>query len=249
MAAATGSKLETGGGNEEAAEEEGEENILYDLLITTEWPAETEVQDSVFSYIFFILFVGPALFMLQYLWYSPAKFSLPAGLIRLVSKQISWHLVLARNGKLLAAVQDQCIEIRSAKDEFGSVIGKCQVPRDPNPQWRRVAWSHDCTLLAYGESTGTVRVFDLVGSELLVISPGSSFPGDLTYAIAGLIFLEYKASAQWSAELLVINYRGELKSYLVSVGTNQSFQESHSFNFRSCYVHGIMAVIYHPVHR
>lgn len=41
------------------------------------------------------------------------------------------------------------------------------------------------------------------------------FPGDLSYAIAGLIFLEYKASAQWSAELLVINYRGELRSYLV----------------------------------
>ncbi|KAJ7341060.1 hypothetical protein JRQ81_004751, partial [Phrynocephalus forsythii] len=192
---------------------------------------------------------GPALFLLRYLWYSPAKSSLPAGMVRLVNKQINWHLVLASNGKLLAAVQDQCIEIRSAKDEFASVIGKCQVPKDPNPQWRRVAWSHDCTLLAYGESTGTVRVFDLVGSELLVISPGNSFPGDLTYAIAGLIFVEYKASAQWSAELLVINYRGELKSYLVSVGMNQSFQESHSFSFGSHYVHGITAAIYHPVHR
>lgn len=50
------------------------------------------------------------------------------------------------------------------------------VPKDPNPQWRRVAWSHDCTLLAYAESTGTVRVFDLMGSELLVISPVSSLP-------------------------------------------------------------------------
>lgn len=47
------------------------------------------------------------------------------------------------------------------------------MPKDPNPQWRRVAWSHDCTLLAYAESTGTVRVFDLMGSELLVISPVS----------------------------------------------------------------------------
>lgn len=47
MAAARGSKLETGGGNEEATEEGGEEeeeNILYDLLISTEWPAEAEVQ-------------------------------------------------------------------------------------------------------------------------------------------------------------------------------------------------------------
>ncbi|XP_039577537.1 neuroblastoma-amplified sequence isoform X2 [Passer montanus] len=234
--------------------EDGEENILYDLLVNTEWPPETEVQPRGnrthgASFIITRAIAGPALFLLRYIWYSPAKFSLPAGLVRLVSKQINWHLVLASNGKLLAVVQDQCVEIRSAKDDFVSIVGKCQVPKDPNPQWRRVAWSHDCTLLAYAESSGTVRVFDLMGSELLVISPTASFPGDLSYAIAGLIFLEYKASAQWSAELLVVNYRGELRSYLVSVGTNQSFQESHSFSFGSHYAHGITTVIYHPGHR
>ncbi|XP_014445107.1 neuroblastoma-amplified sequence isoform X2 [Tupaia chinensis] len=189
------------------------------------------------------------LFLRQYIWYSPAPFLLPDGLVRLVNKQINWHLVLASNGKLLAAVQDQCVEIRSAKDDFTSIIGKCQVPKDPKPQWRRVAWSYDCTLLAYAESTGTVRVFDLMGSELFVISPASSFAGDLSYAIAGLIFLEYKASAQWSAELLVISYRGELRSYLVSVGTNQSYQESHCFSFSSHYPHGVHTAIYHPGHR
>lgn len=45
------------------------------------------------------------------------------------------------------------------------------MPKDPNPQWRRVAWSHDCTLLAFADSTGTVRLFDLMGSELFVIPP------------------------------------------------------------------------------
>uniref|UniRef100_A0A8B9QR88 NBAS subunit of NRZ tethering complex n=1 Tax=Anas platyrhynchos TaxID=8839 RepID=A0A8B9QR88_ANAPL len=241
-----GSGVEEGGGEEE--------NVLYDLLLNAEWPPETEVQPRGnrkhgASFIITRAITGPALFLLRYIWYSPAKFSLPNGLVRLVNKQINWQLVLASNGKLLAVVQDQCIEIRSAKDDFGSIVGKCQVPKDFNPQWRRVAWSHDCTLLAYAESTGTVRVFDLMGSELLVISPTASFPGDLSYAVAGLIFLEYKASAQWSAELLVVNYRGELRSYLVSVGTNQSFQESHSFSFSSHYAHGITTVIYHPGHR
>lgn len=33
-----------------------------------------------------------------------------------------------------------------------------------------MAWSYDCTLLAYAGSTGTVRVFDLMGSELFVIT-------------------------------------------------------------------------------
>uniref|UniRef100_A0A803SNA9 NBAS subunit of NRZ tethering complex n=1 Tax=Anolis carolinensis TaxID=28377 RepID=A0A803SNA9_ANOCA len=223
------------------ASDEEEENILYDLLITTEWPPEIEVQPRGnrkhgASFIITRAITGK--------YACPAKSSLPVGLIRLVNKQINWHLVLSSNGKLLAAVQDQSLALLKT-----ILFPTPLVPKDPNPQWRRVAWSHDCTLLAYSESTGTVRVFDLVGSELLVISPGTTFPGDLTYAIAGLVFLEYKASAQWSAELLVINYRGELKSYLVSVGTNQSFQESHSFSFSSHYIHGITAVIYHPTHR
>ncbi|XP_054977538.1 NBAS subunit of NRZ tethering complex [Sorex araneus] len=231
-----------------------EETILYDLLVNTEWPPETEVQPRGnrkhgASFIITRAIRDRLLFLRQYIWYSPAPFLLPDELVRLINKQINWHLVLASNGKLLAAVQDQCVEIRSAKDDFTSIIGKCQVPKDPKPQWRRVAWSHDCTLLAYAESTGTVRVFDLMGSELFIITPASSLPGDLSYAIAGLIFLEYKASAQWSAELLVINYRGELRSYLVSVGTNQSYQESHFFNFSSHYPHGINTAIYHPAHR
>ncbi|XP_053565639.1 NBAS subunit of NRZ tethering complex isoform X2 [Bombina bombina] len=231
-----------------------EENILYDLLINTEWPPEPDVQprgnrDHASSFVLSKAITGPVLYMLQYVWYSPAKFSLPPGLFRLLNKQIGWHLVLTSNGKLLAAVQDQCIEIRSAKDDFGSVIGKCQVPKDPNPQWRRVAWSHDCTLVAYAESTGTVRLFDLMGSELFVIPPQTTFPGDLSYAVAGLVFLEYKASTQWSAELLVINYRGQLKSYLVSVGAKQSYQESHSFNFGYHYSQGISSVVYHTGHR
>ncbi|KAM3930473.1 NBAS subunit of NRZ tethering complex isoform 2-T2 [Leptodactylus fuscus] len=237
-----------------AASGNSEENILYDLLINTEWPPEPDVQprggrEHEASFVLTKAITAPAYYLQQLLWYSPAKFSLPLGLIRLVNKQINWQLVLTSNGKLLAAVQDQCVEIRSAKDDFGSVIGKCQVPKDPNPQWRRVAWSHDCTLVAYAESTGTVRLFDLMGSELFVIPPQTSFPGDMSYAVAGLIFLEYKASTQWSAELLVINYRGQLKSYLVSVGANHSYQESHSFNFGCHYSQGISSVIYLPDHR
>uniref|UniRef100_A0A8C1T3G6 NBAS subunit of NRZ tethering complex n=1 Tax=Cyprinus carpio TaxID=7962 RepID=A0A8C1T3G6_CYPCA len=124
-----------------------------------------------------------------------------------------------------------------------------KIPKDPNPHWRRVAWSHDCALLAYADSTGTVRVFDLMGSELFIIPPAMSFPGDFSYAAAGLMFLEYTASAQWSAELLVITYSGQLKSYLVSVGTNQGFQENHTFSFSAHYSNGITTAIYHPGHR
>ncbi|KAG7508825.1 neuroblastoma-amplified sequence [Solea senegalensis] len=238
---------------EESLIDSEEEHILYDLLVITEWPPETDTQlrgsKEHNTSLVAKAVTGPFRLILHYLWYSPSSSTLPLGLVRLANKQINWHVVLASNGKLLAVVQDQCVEIRSVRDDFGSVIGKCQVPKDPNTQWRRVAWSHDCTLLAYADSTGTVRVFDLMGSELFVIPPVSSFPGDLSCAVAGLIFLEYTASAQWSAELLVITYGGALKSYLVSVGTNQNFQENHSFSFSAHYSNGITSAVYHPLHR
>uniref|UniRef100_A0A1A7XPK9 Neuroblastoma amplified sequence n=1 Tax=Iconisemion striatum TaxID=60296 RepID=A0A1A7XPK9_9TELE len=233
--------------------EDEDENILYDLLVINEWPPETDTQlrgNKEYSTSLVAKAVtGPFRLLLHYLWYSPSSSSLPLGLVRLANKQISWQLVLSSNGKLLAVVQDQCVEIRSVRDDFGSVIGKCQVPKDPNPQWRRVAWSYDCTLLAYADSTGTVRLFDLIGSELFVIPPVVSFPGDFSCAVAGLIFLEYTASAQWSAELLVITYGGGLKSYLVSVGTNQNFQENHTFSFSTHHSHGITSAAYLPSHR
>uniref|UniRef100_A0A665VVT5 Neuroblastoma-amplified sequence N-terminal domain-containing protein n=1 Tax=Echeneis naucrates TaxID=173247 RepID=A0A665VVT5_ECHNA len=207
---------------------EGEdENILYDLLVITEWPPETDTQAS------------PTLISCSLTPVSvPSSSSLPLGLVHLANKQINWQLVLAR-----------CNILTHACARAFFFLFSVTVPKDPNPQWRRVAWSHDCTLLAYADSTGTVRLFDLMGSELFVIPPVVSFPGDFSCAVAGLIFLEYTASAQWSAELLVITYGGGLKSYLVSVGTNQNFQENHSFSFSAHYSHGITSAIYHPGHR
>lgn len=35
----------------------------------------------------------------------------------------------------------------------------------------------------------------------------------------------------------------------ISVGTNQNFQENHSFSFSSHYTHGVTSAIYHPGHR
>uniref|UniRef100_A0A4W4GXW6 Neuroblastoma-amplified sequence n=1 Tax=Electrophorus electricus TaxID=8005 RepID=A0A4W4GXW6_ELEEL len=140
-------------------------------------------------------------------------------------------------------------KLRVLRQRVPFLVPCCLVPKDPSPHWRKVAWSHDCALLAYADSTGTVRVFDLMGSELFIIPTAASFPGDFSYAAAGLIFLEYTASAQWSAELLVITFGGQLRSYLVSVGTNQGFQESHSFSFSAHCGNGVTAAIYHPSHR
>uniref|UniRef100_A0A3B3DQK4 NBAS subunit of NRZ tethering complex n=1 Tax=Oryzias melastigma TaxID=30732 RepID=A0A3B3DQK4_ORYME len=205
---------------EESLIEGEDENILYDLLVINEWPPETDTQ------VCHKLFFGKFKIFL----FISKEVKKTLFLCFFSCSILILLLLLHSNGKLLAVVQDQ-------------------LPKDPNPQWRRMAWSSDCTLLAYADSTGTVRLFDLMGGELFVIPPVVSFPGDFSCAVAGLIFLEYTASAQWSAELLVITYSGGLKSYLVSVGTNQNFQENHTFNFSTYYPNGITAAVYHPAHR
>uniref|UniRef100_A0A672QJT6 Neuroblastoma-amplified sequence n=1 Tax=Sinocyclocheilus grahami TaxID=75366 RepID=A0A672QJT6_SINGR len=89
--------------------------------------------------------------------FSPSSSTLPPGLVRLATKQLNWQLVLA-----------------SFQIQHYFLLPSA-VPKDPNPHWRRVTWSHDCALLAYADSTGTVRVFDLMGSELFIIPPNTLF--------------------------------------------------------------------------
>ncbi|CDQ90245.1 unnamed protein product [Oncorhynchus mykiss] len=76
-----------------------DENILYDLLINTEWPPETDTQlrgnKEHSSSVIAKAVTGPFRFILHYLWYSPSSSSLPPGLVRLANKQINWQLVLA----------------------------------------------------------------------------------------------------------------------------------------------------------
>uniref|UniRef100_A0A671WBN1 NBAS subunit of NRZ tethering complex n=1 Tax=Sparus aurata TaxID=8175 RepID=A0A671WBN1_SPAAU len=219
------------------------ENILYDLLVITEWPPETDTQVSQtricvrFRDSMRVFCLTLTLSFFSHLYSSEAHHRTP-GII---------HIEFSTSDLIRNLHPFLCLY------EFSSPLfffpSSAAVPKDPNPQWRKVAWSHDCTLLAYADSTGTVRLFDLMGSELFVIPPVTTFPGDFSCAVAGLIFLEYTASAQWSAELLVITYGGGLKSYLVSVGTNQNFQENHSFSFSAHYSHGITSAVYHPGHR
>ncbi|XP_078722681.1 NBAS subunit of NRZ tethering complex isoform X1 [Lampetra fluviatilis] len=243
-----------------ASMEAGEDVILYDLLVHAEWPPESELaprgsRDLDIAHKSFAkkaasALTAPLWLVVQYARCSSSPCcSLPPGLVQLLSRQVNWQVVLSSNGNLLAVVQDACIEIRSAKDDFSATIGKCTISRDAFPQWRRVAWSHDCTLLAIAESSGTVHVFDLMGTHLFTISQAAGSSGDLGLAVAGLVFLEYTASAQWSAELLVINYAGHLTSYLVSLNTNQGYQENHKFSFTPHYPHGITAVVYQHTHR
>lgn len=158
---------------------------------------------------------------------------------------MGWKFALSCDGTLLAILQNCSIEIRSVVDDFESVIAKCSVSKDSFPQWRKLAWSQDCSMLACSKSCGDIAVFDLAG-DLLFTIPRTvrTLPSDWSQCICSLIFIEHKQCAKWSSELIVINYSGILKNYLVSA--SNGFQENHSFCFSSVLPQGVYSVVYDP---
>ncbi|XP_041464544.1 neuroblastoma-amplified sequence-like [Lytechinus variegatus] len=240
---------------------EEEETILYDLFFPYEWSQESEPLTSVIAEKPRGSLIGKvSSATARSLWTfvrstgiplgSSSTCSLPATLIKLVNSQISWHIATASDGNLVAVLQDTCIEVRSSRDNFQSCVCKCQVPKDSHPQWRQVAWSPDWSLVACSDSRGNIRAFDLFGTLLFTIErskpqPPDS-PVDFSCAVASLQFTDYKQTAQWSAELLVINYHGSLDSYLVS--SSGEYQYNHTFQFGSHYPQGISCATYDAKH-
>uniref|UniRef100_A0A8C4QLG4 Uncharacterized protein n=1 Tax=Eptatretus burgeri TaxID=7764 RepID=A0A8C4QLG4_EPTBU len=129
-----------------------------------------------------------------------------------------------------------------------SVVGRCAVPRDAFPQWRNICWNWDGTLLAHSDSSGHVFIFDLIGNLLFNIVPAAGCTGDLSQAVAGMVFLKCDDD-RWSAQLLVITFHGLLTSYLIGLNTSQGYKETHRFSFRHQYPRGINTAVYNPAHR
>ncbi|XP_014673695.1 PREDICTED: neuroblastoma-amplified sequence-like isoform X2 [Priapulus caudatus] len=235
-----------------------EETVLYELLEHTEWqqewhetarpprlsstPAYSTSTQSAWSYL--KSFVYPLK--------SAIGWSRPSGLAELINSRLHWKFAVSGDGKLTAILQENCIEIRSSKDDFANMLRKWQVPVDPQPQWRQMVWNSDSSLLAYGDSSGGVRVFDIIGTRICSISQnaGAAAAGivDCSEAAAELIFLERERDAKWAAELLFISYNGQLTSYYIRTG-EEGYQQHHSFSFKDTYPQGVGAVCYDKQHR
>ncbi|XP_064475792.1 NBAS subunit of NRZ tethering complex-like [Ornithodoros turicata] len=237
--------------NVEDESSETENNILYELLTYAEWQQEPEILTKPTPEKFDDGRTTAGLWSwLGSLAASTSSVSTTLQKLRL--HNMEWHIAVGSEGRVVAILQDQIVEIRSSKDEYASVIGRGSVSRDPFPQWRKVAWSPDCSFLAVTSSNGRIEFFDTVGSSLFVIpekalSLDALIP-EFGYAIAGMIFTEARVhKTQWSYEFIVVNYRGKLSSYLLS--PSDGFRENHTFSLSNVYPRGVACIEYHPAHQ
>ncbi|XP_043256899.1 neuroblastoma-amplified sequence-like [Colletes gigas] len=183
--------------------------------------------------------------------YLNNRYSLPESISQQISLTLPWKFAIGDSGRLLAILQENVIEIRKAKDEYSSIIGKASVPKDAFPHWRKISWSPDGTLFVLASSNGYTSFYNAIGNNIFNISPKtvSQNPHILEAgdAIASMIFLKPRIkSEKWSYEFLLITYSGLLRSYHVSV--NNGFEANYEFSFGNFYKNGVNAVTYDEKH-
>nr|XP_033341499.1 neuroblastoma-amplified sequence-like isoform X1 [Megalopta genalis] len=183
--------------------------------------------------------------------YLNNRYSLPESISQQNNLTLPWKFAIGDSGRLLAVLQENVIEIRKAKDEYSSVVGKASISKDAFPHWRKLSWSPDGTLLVLASSNGYTSFYNALGNNIYTISPKtvSQNPQILEAgdAIVSMIFLKPKATFEkWSYEFLLITYSGLLKSYYVSL--NNGYEANYEFSFGNFYKNGVNAVVYDPKH-
>ncbi|XP_059489880.1 NBAS subunit of NRZ tethering complex-like [Neocloeon triangulifer] len=218
------------------------DSILYELLVYSEWVQEPEI---------FLKLTKPQNKLLKFATHPwmlkeliPRSETVNDKIARLISARLPWQFAVGDEGKVVAIIEDTMLEIRTSRDEYSSIVGKASIARDLFPQYRKAVWSPDCSLLACAFSSGKIGLYDLLGSNILNIEPkvppNEEWP-NASEAVSGVLFLEDRVkSPKWSYELIAIDYKGNLRSFLVS--PTEGFREHHTFNFSSYYRNGITTV-------
>ncbi|XP_015606385.1 neuroblastoma-amplified sequence [Cephus cinctus] len=183
--------------------------------------------------------------------YLNQRYSLPESIGQQISLTLPWKFTVGDNGRLLAILQEHLIEIRKSKDEYSSVVAKASVPKDAFPQWRKIVWSPDGSILVLASSNGYISFYNSLGNNIWNISPKniSQNPHILEAgdAVASMIFINSRTkSDNWTYEFISVTYSGLLKSYHIS--GDGRFTENHEFSFGNFYKNGVNAVAYTERH-
>ncbi|CAH2049903.1 unnamed protein product, partial [Iphiclides podalirius] len=149
-------------------------SILHELYVFSEWKPEPEYLQKSDS----ILPENISAVWRWFKFFGPKK-SLIDSVSTHKEKQQKWHIALGDEGKVLAVLTDNILEIRTKRSEYATIAARTTVSRDPYAQWRKLVWSPDCSFLVLAYGNGVVSFFDLTASNLFNIPADCSRPGGL----------------------------------------------------------------------
>ncbi|KAL0278174.1 UNVERIFIED_CONTAM: hypothetical protein PYX00_000069 [Menopon gallinae] len=232
----------------EHRENNSERNILYEVLTFAEWNQNSDIGLQK------ITLNNPA----SQSPFSPWKLFSKKKLDnkKYLQTEYPWQLAVSQDGKVIAILQESLLEIRTAKDEYSSVVGRAQFPCDQCPQLRKLSWSPDNTFLAVARDNGNINIYNILGCNIATVQPGEGFNTsngnnntNILQPVVGLLFLQPKFKiTKWSHELLVIYNNGEVRSILLSSLEGCDYEESAKWSLEDYFPQGITSVAYHNLH-
>lgn len=203
--------------------------ILYDKLVLLLFKKEPELLRS------------PSSVKIEYPFpvISKQKFAEDDG-ANVLNKLFNWKLAIATQGKLIALLQENVLEIRSSRDNFVTSFCKINLDKDLSPELRKIAWSPDSNMIAICFSSGNISAFNIRGVNIFNI-----ICREQDCQVINMFFMDIRTkSTQSSYELIVLYKSGLLKSFKVG---SDVYEEFHRFQFPVPYP--ITDIVFHPIHK
>eukprot|EP00731_Ephydatia_muelleri_P015823 Em0009g247a len=161
------------------------------------------------------------------------------------------------DGKYLAILREELVEIRSHDDNFEDVVYEFEVTKEPRAQWRKIVWNEEGTLLAISDSCGGILVATPTGVCVAMIEGRCSLRaverGPQSCAVCGMAFVSASSAPttasgdsvrQHSLPLLtVLMYNGTLDTY--QLGQSNSHVHLHSISLLDYHPRGVGCMLYH----
>ena len=237
------------------------DDLLYDILVYREWPQTQDNRSLSITDADFNTNKNSSWYTYLSNWSSsvkvPSLYDPPPEVMRLIQSAPSWKFSLSPDGSLLAVLQEYLLEFYSSKDNFTVSISKKRLERDPQPHLRIIQWSPDSSLLVVTSSRGAVDLYDAYGYLVYAVF-SQRLPQNETvnedfgtveskgYAYAGAFFSNARVkSREWLYELILVDYRGSINSFLLSPS---GYQEYSSMKLNHHYKYGVTAVAFSHHH-
>lgn len=247
---------------EDSIVDEVNDDLLYDILVYHEWPQSQDHRSLSIDTTAQLLPTSKSTWF-SYLtsWSAAAKVTglidPPQEVLKLLQSSPTWKFRLSPDGSLLAVLQEFQLEFYSSKDNFSNSIAKVKLPKDSHPYLRVIEWSPDSSLLVVTSSAGAVDLYDAYGFLVYSVfsqrlphneAANEELGGEKSkgYAYAGAFFTDYRVkSRDWLYELILIDYRGSVNSFLLSPS---GYQEFSSHKLSNHYSYGVTAVAFSSKH-
>ena len=239
------------------------EDLLYDILVYREWPQSQDHRSLSIPDNEALVSnrTSWSSYLSMGIWPAAAKvagiFDPPQEVTKLLHSSPAWKFSLSPDGTLLAVLQENLLEFFSSRDNFAVSIAKVRMVRDVQPHLRVIEWSPDSSLLVVTSSVGAVDLYDAYGFLVYSVfsqrlpqneAANEEFGGIQSkgYAYAGAFFSDCRVkSREWLYELILVDYRGTVNSFLLSPS---GYQEFSSMKLTSHYKYGVSAVSFSTHH-